>query len=99
MLMQLPRDRAGFMHFIAILKQGTSTNMIVRIWTDLEKILVEGIWWLCNSESKLCGSHLILIFVPDWKEAAGEKSWNGERLTYKTEEKWTSDLKQQTEQT
>ena len=43
MLMQLPRDRADFMHFIAILKQGTSTNMIVRIWTDLEKILVEGI--------------------------------------------------------
>ena len=36
--MQLPRDRAGFMHFIAILKQGTSTNMIVRIWTDLENI-------------------------------------------------------------
>ena len=29
---------------------------------------------------------------------ADKKSWNGERLNYKTEEKWTSDLKHQTEQ-
>ena len=34
MLLQLPRDLADFMHFIAILKQGTTTTMVVRTWTD-----------------------------------------------------------------
>ena len=93
MLLQLPRDRADFMHFIAILKQGTTTNMVVRTWTDSKKSLLKEF----DDFATLSLSYVALIWY--WSLCqADKKSWNGERLNYKTEERWTSDLKHQTEQ-